>query len=235
MDDTEPAAATNSAVFGENISEIRLEPNDLTPRAESKSWPWPRIASFEAQVMGRCERGSRKRKASKNGTCPRATSLIGTAPPLNIAVADHGAVLGTICRPLAKPQQTTRLQKTTQPLKPPKMIPKFPRVSTPPPRLRRSSPILNHYRWLHHHHHRRRHSPRPQAIHRRTHMRARDPAMSSSTHSADTQCQYLPSSSVRTERYWHPAVLSLPLFSPPVGVVGHIRTITDARCPISRR
>lgn len=51
MDDTEPAAATNSAVFGENTSGTRLEPNDLTPRAESKSWPWPRIVSFEAQVM----------------------------------------------------------------------------------------------------------------------------------------------------------------------------------------
>ena len=51
MDDTEPAAATNSAAFGENTSGTRLEPNDLTPKAESSSWPWPRIVSFEAQAM----------------------------------------------------------------------------------------------------------------------------------------------------------------------------------------
>ena len=65
MDDTVPAAATNSAVFGENMSGMRLEPNDLTPRAESKSWPWPRIASFEAQAMGRVSEGRGKRKQAR--------------------------------------------------------------------------------------------------------------------------------------------------------------------------
>lgn len=150
-----------------------------------------------------------------------ATSLIGTAPRLSLTV-----ILGTICRPLAKPQQTTRQQRTTQPLKRPKTIPKSPRVNTPPSSLRRSSPILpHHHRWPHHNHNHNHRSPRPPAIHRRTHMRARDPAMSSSTHSADTQCRYLPSSSARTERYWHPAVFvpSLPFLSlpHPLGVRGH--------------
>lgn len=60
MDDTEPAAATNSAVFGENRSEMRFEPNDLTPRLESKRWPWPRIASFTtAQAIAWCVEGGR--------------------------------------------------------------------------------------------------------------------------------------------------------------------------------
>ena len=52
MDDTDPAAARNSAVFGENISRMccEREPNDLTPKAKSKSWA--RVASFEAQAIG---------------------------------------------------------------------------------------------------------------------------------------------------------------------------------------
>jgi hypothetical protein len=51
MDGTEPAAATNSAVFEENISRMcfECEPIGLTPRARSKSWP--RVASFETHAM----------------------------------------------------------------------------------------------------------------------------------------------------------------------------------------
>jgi len=69
MDDTQPAAATNSAVFGENTSQRcrECEPNGLAPRAKS-----PRIASFETQAMGttRMRRDTVAERKRENGTCP---------------------------------------------------------------------------------------------------------------------------------------------------------------------
>ena len=77
---------------------------------------------------------SRKRKASKNGTCPRATSLIGIA--LNIAVVDHGAILGTIMPPsreAATDDSSTEDDAASQTTEDDPQIPESQHTAAPPP------------------------------------------------------------------------------------------------------